>query len=77
MGSNEWRFIVDFLVGYLSDGTELHYVEIGGPSGVSKPTTTPSGAAICAMSIAVESDKGDVYFFDESDGWGKMFSFGS
>lgn len=75
MEANKWRFLVDRLIGYLADGTELHYVEIGGPSAVTKPTKTPSGAAICSMSIAVEDDSGDVYFYNETDGWGEMFSF--
>ena len=81
MNAVGWIFLVDRLVGYLSDGTELHYVEIGGPSvdgdnvAIAKPTLTPSGAAICAMSLATESDTGDVYFYDPVNGWAKKFSF--
>lgn len=76
MGQNEWRFLVDRLIGYLADGSELHYVEIGGPSGVDKPTTTEQGDAICAMSLAFEADTGKVFFYDETDGWGERFTFG-
>lgn len=76
MGTNEWRFLVDRLLGYLADGTELHYVEIGGASTVAKPTTTPKGAAICSMSIATEDDTGVVSFFNEATGeWVQQFSF--
>lgn len=76
MGTNEWRFLVDRLIGFLADGTELHYVEIGGPSTVTKPTTTPSGAAICSTSIATEDDTGVVSFFSEATGaWVEQFSF--
>lgn len=78
MGANEWRYLVEQLVGYLSDGTPLYYVEIGGPSGTSKPTTSSNGGAICAMSIAVEDDTGKCYFYDEADGWGEpRFTFGA
>lgn len=75
MEANKWRFLKDELIGYLTDGTELHYVEIGGPPGVAKPTTTPSGAAICSMSIAVEDTTGLVFFYNESSGWVEQFSF--
>ena len=76
MGTNEWRFLVDRLIGYLADGTELHYVEIGGPSTVTKPTTTPKGAAICSMSIATEDDTGVVSFFSEVENdWVAQCSF--
>lgn len=75
MGANEWRFLKDKLHGYLADGTELHYVEIGGPSSVTKPTTTPAGHALCAMSLATESDTGKVFFYDETNGWVEQFSF--
>lgn len=75
MEDNKWRFLVDRLIGYLADGTELHYVEIGGPSTVAKPTTTPKGAALCSMSLAVEDDTGMASFYNEANGWGEMFSF--
>lgn len=75
MEANKWRFLVDRLVGYLADGTELHYVEIGGPKDVAKPTVTEQGHALCSMSIAIEDDSGDAYFYNETSGWGKMFSF--
>ena len=77
MEANKWRFLVDKLIGYLADGSELHYVEIGGPSGVTKPTTTPAGHAICSMSIACEDDSGKVYFYNEASGWVEQFSFQS
>ena len=76
MGQNEWRFLVDRLIGYLADGTELHYVEIGGPSSVTKPIVTPAGHAICSMSLAFEDDTGKVFFYNEADGWGEQFAFG-
>ena len=75
MGANEWRFIEDRLIGYLSSGAELHYVEIGGPSGTSKPTATPAGHAICDMSIATESNTGKVFFYNETNGWTEQFAF--
>jgi hypothetical protein len=75
MKANEWRFLVDKLIGYMDDGTELHYVEIGGPSGVDKPTTTPAGHALCAMSLATESDSGKQFFYDETSGWVEQFTF--
>lgn len=75
MSDNEWRFIVDRLIGYMSDGSELHYVEIGGPSGVTKPTVTPAGHRLCAMSLATESDSGKQFFYDETDGWTEQFTF--
>lgn len=75
MGANEWRFLEDKLHGYLADGTELHLVEIGGPSSVTKPTTTPAGHALCSMSLATESDTGKVFFYDETSGWVEQFSF--
>lgn len=75
MEANKWRFLVDKLIGYMAEGSELHYVEIGGPSGVTKPTTTPAGHALCAMSLATESDTGKVFFYDETDGWTEQFAF--
>ena len=77
MEANKWRFLVDRLLGYLADGTELHYVEIGGPSGVTKPTKTPAGHAICSMSLAVEDDTGKVYFYNETSDWVEQFAFQS
>lgn len=76
MEENKWRFLVDRLLGYLADGSELHYVEIGGPSGETKPTTTPAGHALCSMSLAFEDDTGKVFFYNEADGWGERFTFG-
>lgn len=81
MNAIAWTFLVDRLIGYLADGTELHYAEIGGPSvdgdnnALAKPTTAPGGAALCAMSIAVESDTGKVFFYDPNDGWTEQFTF--
>lgn len=77
MEANKWRFLKDRLIGYLADGTELHYVEIGGPSSVSKPTTTLAGHAICSMSLAFEDNTGKVFFYNEASGWGERFAFGS
>ena len=76
MEANKWRFLVDKLVGYLADGTEIHYVEIGGPSSVTKPTTTPAGHALCSMSLAFEDNTGKCFFYNEADGWGERFTFG-
>lgn len=73
--ANKWRFLKDKLIGYLADGTELHYVEIGGPSSETKPTTTEAGHAICSMSLATEDDTGTVFFFNEANGWQEQFSF--
>lgn len=76
MEANKWRFLKDDLIGYLSDGTELHKVEIGGPSSVDKPTVTPAGHALCSMSLAFEDDTGKVFFYNEANGWGERFTFG-
>ena len=76
MEENKWRFLVDNLIGYLTDGSELHYVEIGGPSSVTKPTTTTAGHALCSMSLAIEDDTGKCFFYNEADGWGERFTFG-
>lgn len=74
--ANKWRFLEDRLIGYLASGQELHLVEIGGPSGVTKPTVTETGAAICSMSIATEADTGKVFFFDEgTTAWVEQFAF--
>ena len=79
-----WRYLVERLVGYLSDGTELYYVEIGGPSKVNnvdtvKPTTSSNGrGALCSMSVLTEDDTGNVHFYNEENGWGDpMFCFKS
>lgn len=74
MEDNKWRFLVDKLIGYMADGSELHYVEIGGTSSVTKPTTTPAGHALCSTSTATESDTGTVFLYDEATGWVEMFS---
>lgn len=76
MQENEWRFLKDELLGYMADGTELHKVEIGGQSSVPKPTTTPAGHRICSLSIAVESDTGTVFFFNDGENdWVDQYSF--
>ena len=47
------------------------YVEIAGNNtDDSKPTDN-----ICQGSIFTEVDTGDVYLYDEGDGWTKQFSF--
>ena len=82
MEANKWRYLVERLVGYLADGTELYYVELGGPhevDGVATtiPTTSSNGhGKLCSMSVAVEDDTGDVRFYNEENGWGDpVFSF--
>lgn len=75
MEENKWRFLKDELLGYMTDGSELHKVEIGGPSAVEKPTVTEAGHRICSMSIATEDDTGTVFFFNEANGWQEQFSF--
>ena len=82
MGANEWRYLVERLVGYLEDGTELYYVELGGASEVDGvattiPTTSSNGhGKLCSMSIAIEDDTGYVRFYNEENGWGDpVFSF--
>ena len=79
-----WRYLVERLVGYKPDGTALYYVEIGGPSKVNnvdttKPTTASDGCSdLCSLSILTEDDTGDVYFYNEENGWGDpIFSFKS
>lgn len=45
------------------------YCEFMGPSSATKPTTG------LFVGIWVETDTGDVYFYDETNGWTKQFSF--
>jgi hypothetical protein len=55
------------------NGENIIYKEISGDSTETKPT-----AGICDGSLFVESDTGDVYFFNEKSGdWVKQFSFQS
>ena len=55
------------------NGETVFYKEISGDSSETKPT-----AGIIDGSIFVESDSGDVYFFNETDtDWIKQFSFQS
>ena len=52
-------------------GENITYKEISGDSTDTKPT-----AGICDGSLFVESDTGDVYFFNEKSGdWVQQFSF--
>ena len=77
MGDNEYRILVERLIGYKADGTPVYYIEIAGDSTWSKPTTW-KGGAICDSSIATESDTGKVYFFnEESTDWVEQFAFQS
>ena len=53
------------------NGENIVYKEISGDSTDTKPT-----AGICDGSLFVESDTGDVYFFNEKSGdWVQQFSF--
>ena len=45
------------------------YMEFMGPNGATKPTEG------LIAGIWTESDTGDVYFYDGTAGWTKMFSF--
>lgn len=57
----------------VENGENIIYKEISGDSDDTKPT-----AGICDGSLFVESDTGDVYFFNEKSGdWVKQFSFQS
>ena len=72
-------FPVKIIVRY-EEGKAVYYKEGYCDSGETKPTkaNTPSGGFfdICDGSVLVESDSGDVYFYNENgDAWGKMFSF--
>ncbi len=70
MNENEYRVLTDRTIGYLPDGTELRYIECFGNSAWTKPTTAPNGAALCAGSLAIETNAGGkTYFWDEVDGW--------
>ena len=68
------RILKSNLNGHKADGTPIYYVELAGPSSVSKPTTY-NGGAICAMSLFFEDNTGDVYRFDETNAtwrkWGE------
>lgn len=70
-----WRTLREELVGFAADGKEIHNCEFGGPSGEDKPTEGAGGAYLCEMSLAVESDSGNVYFWNETDGWTEQFTF--
>lgn len=57
----------------VENGENIIYKEISGDSTDTKPT-----ACVCDGSLFVESDTGDVYFFNEESGdWVKQFSFQS
>lgn len=45
------------------------YMEFFGPHSATKPTTG------LFTGIWTESDTGDVYFYDATNGWTKQFSF--
>lgn len=76
MEANKYRYLVERLIGYLADGTELYYVELSGDSGVAIPTTSSNGqGAICDGSICLQSDNGKMFFYNEADGWVEQFSF--
>ena len=45
------------------------YLDIAGNNGDTKPTDN-----ICQGSTFTEVDTGDVYMYDETDGWTKQFS---
>ena len=79
MESNKYRYLVERLIGYLADGTELYYVELSGDSEVAIPTTSSNGlGAICDGSICLQSDNGKTFFFNEDSGdWVEQFSFQS
>jgi hypothetical protein len=53
------------LIGYKGNGSPIWYLELAGPSNVSKPTDY-NGGYICALSVFMEDDTGDVYRFDET-----------
>ena len=57
----------------VENGENIIYKEISGDSTDTKPTD-----GVCDGSLFVESDTGDVYFFNEESGdWVKQFSFQS
>ena len=63
--------LVSRIVSVDANGDNVYYKEISGDSTAdTKPT-----AQICDGSIFVESDTGDVYFYNANDGWVKQFSF--
>lgn len=72
---DKWIFLTDELFTILPDGTEVHYVEMTGPSSVDKPTTTDTGAALCGFSLAFEHNTGKVYNYQPGTGWRKLFQF--
>lgn len=51
---------------------QVRYVELSCSSGDTKPVEDMANG-----SIAVEADTGDVYFYEETNGWVKQFSFQS
>ena len=65
MNYKEYRVLECRLVGYLPDGTPMYYIECYGSTSWTKPTTVMNGSAICAGSIAIETDSGTACFWDE------------
>lgn len=74
MGENGYRFVVENLIGYMADGKELYFAVCFGNSNATKPTNSSNGEGLlCNCSACVESDTGNVYFYNEyTSAWVKQ-----
>ena len=66
MGDNKYRYIVERPAGFKDDKTPLFYIEVSGDSLWTKPTTSSTGGAIVDGSIALETDTGKFFFWNEA-----------
>ena len=56
-----------------------YYIELAGPSLEQKPDVIELSSGIFRMrtgNLFLENDTGDLYSYDEDDGWGKIGSLG-
>ena len=56
-----------------------YYIELAGPSTVQKPDVIELSYGIFRMrtgNLFLENDTGDIYSYDEDNGWGQIGSLG-
>jgi len=58
-------YILDSKEFTMGDGSKKYWVVLTGPSSATKPTAEP----ITNGSVYIESDTGNVVFYDETAGW--------
>ena len=72
------RILVNKIVGIDADGKHLHYIEASGDSSEDKPDEDSVGGPIVDSSTFIESNTGEVYFWNEkTEGWIQQFSLQS